>query len=102
MKRQSLIVMLLLAVTCTMTAKPRTAAQLRQEAAKVLSTTTMAKGLHGNVAAEPEVLNQKSQLTVLGYKDGGYAVIANDDEFAPVLGYSDAKLADEHAPAFLW
>ncbi len=102
MKRQYLIVMLLLAVTCTMTAKPRTAAQLRQEASKVLSTTTMAKGLYGNAAAEPEVLSQKSQLTVLGYKDGGYAVIANDDEFAPVLGYSDARLADGHAPAFLW
>lgn len=102
MKRHFLIISLMLAVACTVGAKPRTAAQLRQEAAKALSTTSMAKGKRSNAAATLKVLDRKSQLTVLGYAGGGYAVIANDDTFSPVLGYSDASLTDSHSPAFLW
>ena len=70
MKRHFLIISLMLAVACTVGAKPRTAAQLRQEAAKALSTTSMAKGMRSNAPATLKVLDRKSQLTVLGYAGG--------------------------------
>ena len=55
MKRHFLIISLMLAVACTVGAKPRTAAQLRQEAAKALSTTSMAKGMRSNAPATLKV-----------------------------------------------
>ena len=42
-------------------------------------------------AAQLEVMKQGRQYTVLGYAQGGFAVIANDDRFDAVLGYSDTK-----------
>ena len=102
MKRQSLIFMLLLAVACTMTAKPRTSAQLRMEAEKALKTNSLAQSVRAKKSSALKVLRQNTQITVMGYTDGGYAVIANDDTFSPVLGYSDATLTDNPAPAFLW
>lgn len=103
MKKQYLIIMLLLAVTCTVMAGPRSASQIRKAAENVLKVKTMSKQVRGKSSAELKVLHEATQLTVLGYTDGGFAVIANDDTFAPVLGYSDTQFStDNMPPAMLW
>lgn len=103
MKRTFISLAILLAMACAMQAKPRTKAQLRSEAAKALNARAAANGKKARAnATGMEVLGQSSQLTILGHKDGGYAVIANDDTFDPVLGYSDGTLTDDAPPAFTW
>lgn len=52
---------------------------------------------------KPDFLLRKQMLSVVGYKDGGFVVLANDDDFAPVLGYSDAVFEDGPTPCgFEW
>lgn len=51
----------------------------------------------------PEILLRRQMLSVVGYKDGGFVVLANDDAFAPVLGYSDDAYSGDVAPCgFEW
>ena len=54
-------------------------------------------------SASLNVLKQGMQYTVLGYSTGGFAVIANDDRFDAVLGYSDGNFTSGNIPpAMLW
>lgn len=70
-------------------------------AAKSVIKTTPAVTRSG--AAQIKTLKQGSQFTVLGYDSGGFAVIANDDRFNAVLGYSnDGFSADNIAPGMQW
>lgn len=47
-------------------------------------------------------LEETLNYTIIGYKDGGYVVIANDDMFIPVLGYSDTILPDTKPANLQW
>lgn len=48
------------------------------------------------------VIEERQQLTIVGC-EAGFAVIANDDMFNPVLGYSDRALDEnDMAPGFRW
>ena len=54
-------------------------------------------------SAQMEVLQQGRQFTVVGYAKGGFAVIANDDRFNAVLGYSDTEFSpDDMSPGMRW
>lgn len=49
------------------------------------------------------VLKQGNEYTVVGYTDGGFAVIANDDIFNAVIGYSDGTFSQSNMPpAMVW
>ena len=81
-------------------AAPRSLSQMKEAAKSVLNTQSAAT--RGG-QAQPEVLKEGRQLTVLGYAAGGFAVIANDDAFAAVLGYSDTRFSpDNMPPALQW
>ena len=81
-------------------AAPRSLAQMKAAAKSVLKAAPAAT--RGG-SAQPEVLKEGRQLTVLGYAAGGFAVIANDDAFDAVLGYSDTRFSpDNMPPAMLW
>lgn len=54
-----------------------------------------------DTAAEPEVLSEQSGTTVIGYAGGGFAVVANDDLYDAVVGYSTAKYSAE-VDGFNW
>lgn len=85
-------------------AKQRTTEQIRAAAATVLAPRTEAKA-YGKVreTAAMDVLRENSQLTIVGFRNsGGYAVIANDDAFKPVLGYSDTPLPEVLPPGLEW
>lgn len=80
---------------------PRSLEQMKAAAAEALRSKAGVATRGG--AATPEVLKQGQQYTVLGYGTGGFAVIANDDSFDAVLGYSDGDFTSGNIPpAMLW
>ena len=83
------------------TAAPRSLSQMKSAAESALKAQPVAATRGGS--AQLEVMKQGRQYTVLGYKTGGFAVIANDDEFNAVIGYSDREFStDNLPPAMLW
>ena len=102
MKRNYITLSLLLGVALSMTARERTVAEMKQAALGVIGKSVVGKKSAPLNAEALQVLDQKSQLTVLGTQGGGFAVIANDDNFSPVLGYSENSGNGEVAPGFLW
>lgn len=102
MKRNFLTLALLLGVALSMQARQRTVAEMKSAAFSVIGRNVSGKpSAPANVQAL-QVLGQNSQLTVLGTQTGGFAVIANDDSFSAVLGYSDNQYSSNPAPAFVW
>lgn len=90
----------LLFVSVVSTATPRSLSQMMTAAEGVLKSGPAATR-SGSLGLE--VMRQGVQYTVLGYKTGGFAVIANDDMFNAVLGYSDTEFTpDNMPPALLW
>ena len=102
MKRKFITLSLLLGVTLSMTARERTVAEMKQAALGVIGRSVVGKKCAPLNAEALQVLDQKTQLTVLGTQEGGFAVIANDDSFSPVLGYSTNASDGDVAPGFLW
>lgn len=102
MKRNFLTLTLLLGVALSMQARQRTLAEMKSAAISVIGQNVSGKKSAPANAQALQVLRQNSQLTVLGTKTGGFAVIANDDSFSPVLGYSDAPCTGTPAPGYLW
>lgn len=81
-------------------AAPRSLSQMKEAVKSVLNTQSAAT--RGG-QAQLEVLKEGRQLTVLGYAAGSFAVIANDDAFDAVLGYSDTRFSpDNMPPALQW
>ena len=90
MKRNYITLSLLLGVALSMTARERTVAEMKQGCTRCDRKERGGQKKSAPLNAEAlQVLDQKSQLTVLGTQGGGFAVIANDDNFSPVLGYSE-------------
>lgn len=102
MKRNFLTLTLLLGVALSMQARQRTVAEMKSAAISVIGQGVNGKKTAPVNAQALQVLKQSSQLTILGARTGGFAVIANDDAFAPVLGYSDSDYSANPAPGFLW
>lgn len=71
----------------TATAAPRTMSEIRQAAEEVLNHRDFGLALKAN-RGDLKVFDQKEGLTVMGYDAGGFAVMANDDAFPAVMGYS--------------
>ena len=102
MKKISLF-LILLAVTLSVSAKDRTLEQLMQAARQTLQNHAESGQQRRAIAnASLDVIQRCTQLTVIGGKVG-FAVIANDDEFEAVLGYSTNEYDVENvAPGYLW
>ena len=92
---------LLAATTIQMSARERSETEIFKAAANAIGNMpTMTGKLR---ATQPmRVLARNSELSVVGYAEGGFALVANDDVFKPVFGYSDSKYDGNAAPAFLW
>ena len=88
----------------TANADNRTDAELKSLAKATLAAPHA--GMRKMGAADiktPEILMRRQMVSIVGYRDGGFVVMANDDDFAPVLGYSDAVYSDDFAPCgFEW
>lgn len=54
------------------------------------------------ILGEITELHKTSATTILGFENGGFAVIANDDKMPEVLGVSDAHFSGTANPNFQW
>ena len=82
-------------------ANPRTKEQMMMEATQAINanlTKTHKAPKYGNI----EILQENEQLSVIGYKDGGFAVIAADDIAPAVLGVSTSNFSHGHNANFKW
>lgn len=80
---------------------PRSLEAMKDAAKKVIKPSAESVTRTGSV--QLEVMKRGNQYTVLGYATGGFAVIANDDTFNAVLGYSDCSFsANSISPAMNW
>ena len=100
MKRLFIAVFLTLGITTLSFAEKRSDLELINAAMQVLNS----KGEQRRTSVNSEIciLERAEQLTIVGYKDGRYAFIANDDSFEPVLGYTDEPVTGELPPAMKW
>lgn len=98
--KKVLISLLLLLLSVTSQAKLRSIVEMKSVANSILNEKINVT----RAAAGPiEVFKTGEQFTVLGYKTGGYVIVANDDNFSPVLGYSEASFSlDNIPPAMQW
>ena len=100
MKKVLLSMSLILTLPLVAMAGPRSLEEMKAAASKVIPVAKTRSS--ANAADGLKVLKTVPQLTVLGYENGGYAVIANDDRFPAVLGYSDSKLSNGDNPGLQW
>lgn len=82
-------------------AKERTKAEIADAAHQAINT--LAQRSH-KAPRQGELieLHKATGITVMGYENGGFAVIANDDIFTEVLGVSDAHFSGNANPNFQW
>ena len=65
------------------------------------NSSPRAKSADGSIQPA-ELLCEFSDLSIVGYSDGGFVVVTNDDMFTPVVGYSDASFSRTDNPNFQW
>ena len=98
MKRLTFILILILSFG-SLFAKERTGEEKLAIAKSYLikyGTGSRAKSLN-----KIQELKNLDGLTVLGYQQGGFVIVSNDDTNAPVVGYSEQE-ANLDAPELLW
>lgn len=115
MKNYAILLALLLGSATTTVAKPRTEAQMKQAATEAIAAATAVR-VCGDVIAAPaapaaparskgqlKTLARHRNLTVMGYADGGFAVVTADDMLPAVLAYSEKTYEADNLPeGFSW
>lgn len=93
-----------LLLSLSSSAKPRTMAQLRAIAARELSVSTTVEDTRATNISNMEMLQQLSDLTVIGNRHVGFVVLANDDAIEAVVGVSNKPYTNDTNinPSFQW
>lgn len=102
MKKIFISLFLVALATNVTLAKQRTLAEMKSEAVKVITSSDTNAPLKAKALQGVKVLHSETQLSLVGFENGAFAVIANDDAFQPVLGYTTGRAGAEHAPGFVW
>ncbi|RRD02761.1 C10 family peptidase [Prevotella sp. OH937_COT-195] len=89
-KKATLLLALALLCVITASAKPRTKAEMKLLAKQAINAHLVKQHRAPRMGEVFELKNQKATM-VLGYKEGGFAVVSKDDLLPEVLGYSDTK-----------
>lgn len=84
------ISLVLIGLAAVVQATERTRSAKLSAAVAVIQHPASAKGTWGTDDGIQE-LHAEKMLSVFGYAGGGFAIIANDDAFPAVIGYSDSK-----------
>ena len=101
-RHRTLAVLLFMAATmATAVASPRSKSAMAQAAQQALNHQRA--GRHQAPRLDtPVELFSTNNYAVMGYRDGGYAIVATDDLAPAVLGLSQSVWSTDHSPAFLW
>ena len=95
MKKHYLLLTFAMLFVTTANAAERTLQQKKQIARTVLARQTT---IRSAADSELKLLKEAKGLTVLGYDNGGFAVISNDDRNEAVLGWSDGRYDADNMP----
>ena len=102
-KYTTLLLFLALALSATFvpaTAKERSPQDIARIAKRLIAPAAVKRSMAaGKVTPELKKLSATKAYTVMGYDDGGFAIIANDDANTPVVGYSADNLFATDNPA---
>lgn len=82
-------------------AAPRTAAQMKQAALKAINQHRSNRRMAPRADA-PEVLKSTSTYEIIGYKQGGFAIVSADDLVPEVLGVSTSDYSEGRNANFQW
>lgn len=82
-------------------AAPRTAAQMKQAALNAINQHRSNRRMAPRADA-PEVLKSTSTYEIIGYKQGGFAVVSADDLVPEVLGVSTSDYSEGRNANFQW
>ena len=103
MTTKRLILWALIAVTAlTVDAAPRTLAQMKEAAAKAINVERKGKKLAPRKASAMKTLKATAEYQIIGFEQGGFAVVAADDLVPEVLGVSTSKYSDGTNENFKW
>ncbi|MBQ6651914.1 MAG: C10 family peptidase [Prevotella sp.] len=107
MKRILFLLLALIGTTTLLTARERTKNELISVAQQTMNRRMPARMKARRAMGQPTqptVLQRYNEVSIVGYTDGGYVVVTNDDRFTPVMGYSDSAFdSNETAnPGFHW
>ena len=95
MNRTLSLLILLLGCTLTTSATVRTQSEMTSAATRVLQRPGFLRAHKvGVTPATVKPLATYSQMTALGYDDGGFALVSHDTALPAVLFYTDARYAD--------
>lgn len=101
MKKTLLITILATLAFGSANALPRQL-QSMKNAARTAINKVRAEKQQPAILGEITELHKTNATTILGFENGGFAVIANDDQMPEVLGVSDARFSGTANPNFQW
>ena len=103
MRKYLLTFLLLTVVISFASARPRSLKEKLQVAQQQLNkNSSLCAKAAGGGKQSAELLCEYSDLSIVGYTDGGFVVVTNDDMFTPIVGYSDASFSRTDNPNFQW
>ena len=102
MKRQTLLLIAIFVAVLTITAAPRTKAQMKEAAAKAINGERLKKRMAAKDASEMKTLKEDEGYEIIGMERGNFAVIAKDDVAPAVLGVSMKRFNAENTNFGWW
>ncbi len=103
MKQERLFLTIVICLlTLSAVAAPRPKAQMKQAAAKAINEQRLKKKMAPKQAAELQTLKTTSRYDILGFVNGGFAVVSADDLMPEVLGVSTSKYSNGENKNFQW
>lgn len=101
MKRLFVLIFISQFIIQGVSARTRTQSQITETARKTINTMVERQHMAPR-QGELKTLHSTNAITVKGYANGGFAVIANDDALPEILGVSDAPFSGSANPGFNW
>ena len=86
----------------TVVAAPRTKAQMKEAAVKAINEQRMMKRMAPRQAAEMKTLKKAAGYEIMGFENGGFAVVSTDDLVPEVLGVSVSPYSNGENTNFQW
>jgi Peptidase C10 family. len=103
MMKRVLIVAIVSLVCLSVMAEQRTEGEIKYLAQTALQQQAASRGQSSNAALDLQIVERQEGITIVSGGASGFAVITNDDEQVPVVGYSlSAYDADNLPDGFRW
>ena len=101
--RRQILLLLALFTLLGINARQRSLNEMQQAAAKALGNQSrIKKSMSTKPMGAIKMLKKMPSVSILGYDKGGFAIIANDDNYDAVLGYSNSNYSDQLPDGLQW